>query len=72
MNTNIEELKLTYQKLAFIHSVLTQKTTYYLEDFEVAKAATIMITDMANKISDDIRSIESAAATESKEVVVNE
>ena len=52
----LDQLKKTHEQLAFIHSVLTQRTQYYLDEVDVAKDAAKTITDMANKLSDDIKS----------------
>lgn len=58
---SISELKNTYEKLVFVHQALTQKNQYFIEEFEVAKSAIQMITEMANKIGQDIHAIEQAA-----------
>lgn len=52
---SLEQLKTTHEQLVFIHSVLTQRTQYYLNEFDVAKDAARTITDMANKLADDIK-----------------
>ena len=51
----LEEKKKTHEKLAFIHQVLTQRTEYYIEEFEIAKDAATMITNMANELADQIK-----------------
>jgi 23S rRNA G2445 N2-methylase RlmL len=52
---NLDTLKKAYEQLAFVHQVLTQRTQFYIQEFEVAKEATKTITDMANKLSDQIK-----------------
>lgn len=52
---SVDQLKKTYEQLAFIHSVLTQRTQYFLEEVDVAKDAARTITDMANKLADEIK-----------------
>lgn len=64
--TNLETLKKTYEQLAFVHQVLTQRTEYNIQEFEIAKESIKTITDMANKLSDQIRAMieaEEAAAS---------
>lgn len=52
---NLDQLKKTYEQLVFIHQVLTQRTQYFLDEVDVAKDAARVITEMANKLSDDIQ-----------------
>lgn len=64
---NIEDKKITYEKLRFIHQVLTQTSSYRIEEFRIAEDSIKMITDMCNTLSDDIKSQE--ASSTAKEVV---
>lgn len=52
---NLDQLKKTYEQFRFIHQVLTQRTQYFLDEVDVAKDAARVITEMANKLSDDIQ-----------------
>ena len=54
----LHDLKRTYHQLSFIHQVLTQKSQYFVEEFEIAKDAAEMITKMANALADDIKAKE--------------
>lgn len=51
----VDQLKKTYEQLAFIHQILTQRTQYYLDEVDVAKDAARIVTDMANKLADEIK-----------------
>ena len=63
----LDQLKKTHEQLAFIHQVLTQRTQYFLDEVDIAKDCARTITDMANKLSDDIQSqMEAATASEEK------
>ena len=57
---SLNALKITYDQLAFIHSVLTQRTQYFLQEVDIAKEAAKTITDMANKLADEIKAQEEA------------
>ena len=59
-NHSLDQLKQTYEQLAFIHSILTQRTQYFLQEVDVAKDAAKTITDMANKLADQIRAQDEA------------
>ena len=61
---SIEQLKKTYEQLAFIHQILTQSTRYTLEEIDVAKDAAKTVTEMANRLSDEIKSREASEAVE--------
>lgn len=52
---SIDQLKKTYEQLAFIHQILTQRTQYFLEELDLAKDAAKTVTDMANKLADEIK-----------------
>lgn len=56
---NIEEKKKLHAQLVFIHQRLTQTSQYFLEEFEIAKDSIKTITEMANKIAEEIKSEES-------------
>lgn len=56
-NPSLDKLKETHEKLVFIHSVLTQRTQFFLEEMKVADASAQMITDMCNKIYADIEAL---------------
>lgn len=58
----LDEKKKLYTQMVFIHQRLTQTSQYFLEEFEVAKDSVKTITDMANKLADEIK-----AETESNE-----
>lgn len=62
---DIQKSKDTYQILAFVHNKIVNSTQYYLEEVDVAKAAAKLLTDMCNKMSEDIEKAE-AALTESQ------
>lgn len=64
----IDELKETYQNLAFIHQKL-MASRFYPEDFKQADISIKFITEMANKIAEDIEiKTKSSQETESKDV----
>ena len=50
---SIEQLKVTYQHLAFIHSKL-MASQFFAEEFLQADASIKFITEMANKIGEEI------------------
>lgn len=50
--------KKIHSQLAFIHQILTQRTQYLIEEFEIAKDAAITITNMANQLADKIQAAE--------------
>lgn len=52
---SLDKMKKVYEQLVFIHQVLTQRTQYFLDEVDVAKDAARVITEMANKLSDDIQ-----------------
>ena len=54
-NPSLEELKKTYEKFTFIHSVLVQRTQFFVNEFEIAKEAAQLITNLANELSDKIQ-----------------
>lgn len=69
---NLEQLKLTHGQLAFIHQVLT-RNQFFVDEFEVAKDALRTITEMCNKIADQIMASEAAsAATNASDAAVVE
>lgn len=59
----VEQLKLTYRHLAFIHQKL-MSTTFYLEEIQQADAAARFITDLANKVAKDIDALQAQAVAE--------
>lgn len=69
MNPSITQLKEAYQNLAFIHQKL-MASTFFPEDFTQADKSIKFLTEMANKISEDIE--KSASETPSTEVVTEE
>lgn len=72
-NASLDQLKKTYHQLEFIHQVLTQRTSFNIDEFEIAKDATTTVTDMANKLADTIKAaIEAQEATEALESAVDE
>lgn len=54
--TSLEQLKKTHSQLAYIHQIITQRTQFHIEEFEIAKDCAVTITDMANRLADDIKS----------------
>lgn len=62
-----DDLKSTHQKLAYIHQILTQSQTYRVEEFDYAKECILMITEMANKIAQQLESISKASEGGSNE-----
>lgn len=56
----MQKLKETYACLAFIHQKM-MAITYYPEDFVAADAAIKLITEMANKLAQDIEDSEAKA-----------
>jgi len=58
---SVEQLKKTYQQLAFAHQVLTQRQQFYIEETEIAQSSARMLTDLCNKLSVDIDAIEAAS-----------
>lgn len=59
---SIQDLKNTYQRLVFVHEVLFQRSQFTVQEFDIAKDATVMITEMCNKLGAEIKSLESAVA----------
>ena len=55
---NVDQLKKAYHQLAFIHQIITQRTQYFLEEVDIAKDAAKTITEMANKLAAEIKSLE--------------
>ena len=55
--SSLDELKKTYEKFAFIHSVLVQRTQFYVTEFEIAKDAAQLITTLANELSEKIQAL---------------
>lgn len=50
--------KKVHAQMVFIHQLLTQRTQYFVDEFEIARDATATITEMANKLSDQIKASE--------------
>lgn len=55
---DINNKKKTYECLAFVHEILTQRTQYFLSEVDISKDAAKIITDMANRLADDIKAEE--------------
>lgn len=55
---DINNKKKTYECLAFVHEILTQRTQYFLSEVDIGKDAAKIITDMANRLADDIKAEE--------------
>lgn len=55
---DLNNKKKTYECLAFIHQVLTQRTQFFVEEIDIAKNSAKIITEMANKLADDIKAEE--------------
>lgn len=67
METNsIQDLKDTYQKLAFIHNKMLG-LQFYPEEFQVCDAAMKMLTKMCNDLAADIDARETPANPEGAE-----
>lgn len=65
----MNDLKKTYEQILFIHQILTQRTKYYLDEVDIAKDSAKTITDMANKLAEQIQNTPpSETAPESTEV----
>lgn len=70
---SLDQLKKTHEQLVFIHTILTQSTRYTLEEVDIAKDSARTITDMANKLADDIKArIDAETGTQASQEVVNE
>jgi hypothetical protein len=54
---SIDDKKRAYECLAFIHQVMTQRTQFFLSEVDLAKASGQMITEMANRLADEIRAL---------------
>ena len=46
----MEQMQKTYAQLVFIHQALTQKGQYFVDEFEIAKDAIVMITSLCNEL----------------------
>ncbi len=68
----MDKEKKTYEQLAFIHQVLVQRTQYLVEEFEIAKDAALLITNMANELADRIKAAESELVANEASNVVTE
>lgn len=61
----MEDKKKLASQFAFIHECLTQKQQYFVQEFEIAKDSIRTITELFNKLNDEIKA--EAAAKESNE-----
>ena len=66
VDDQIQKEKKIYEQLAFIHSILTQQTRYIVEEFEIAKDAALLITNMANELADRIKAAEGKTGVSEK------
>lgn len=64
--TSVDQLQKVHAQLAFIHQVLTQRTQFHIDEFDLAKDAARTITEMANKLADEIK----AQMTPASEAVI--
>lgn len=69
VDSNLEQLKKVHACYVFVHQVLTQSTSYRIDEFEIAKDAIRLITDTANKLSDNIQAQLPKEVTDSNEQV---
>ena len=51
----MEDKKKIHACLVFIHQILTQRIQYFIDEFEISKDSAKMITEMANKLSDELK-----------------
>ena len=61
-NPSLDQLKKTHEQLAFVHAVFTQRTQYFLDEVEVAKDSARTLTDITNKLADEIKAQINAAS----------
>ena len=59
---DLTELKKTHAQFAFIHTRLTQSCQYFVDEFEIARDAIKTITEMTNKLGEDIQKLETENA----------
>lgn len=57
----MEDKKKLAAQFAFIHECLTQKQQYFLNEFDVAKDAVRTITELFNKLNDEIKAADEAS-----------
>lgn len=55
--TDLPNLKKLHAQMAFVHQILTQSTRYDVNEFEIAKDAIRTITNQANALSEQIKSL---------------
>ena len=71
---SLDNLKKTHNQLAYIHQILTQRTQFNIEEFDIAKDCAATITDMANRLADEIKgrteANEAATPTEALTAVI--
>jgi len=67
---DVMSLKKVYSQLAFLHEILTQRTQFFVSEFELAKDATQLVTSQANALADQIKAIE--APVEVVEINIDE
>lgn len=65
--SNIPDLKKTYEQFVFIHQILTQRCQFFVSEFEIAKDATAMVTKLANDMADLIQKTEAQLEAEKAE-----
>ena len=54
---DVMSLKKVYSQLAFLHEILTQRTQFFVSEFELAKDATQLVTSQANALADQIKAM---------------
>lgn len=55
---DLNEKRKLHAQMVFIHQRLTQTSQYFVEEFEIARDAIKTVTDMANKLGDEIQAEE--------------
>lgn len=56
----MEDKKKLAAQFAFIHECLTQKQQYFLGEFDVAKDAVRTITELFNKLNEELKAEEAS------------
>lgn len=58
MEKSLDELRKVHAQFVFIHQRLTQTSQYFISEFEIAQDAIRTVTDMCNKMHDEILDLE--------------
>ena len=46
------------EQFAFVHAILTERTQYFVQEFAIAKDATVTITEMAKSLKAEIEALQ--------------